>query len=72
MSAIDKLRTIGVWTNFHDESFNQKFNEIASFEKLYDYAKENNLEFMDDAYLFSGELEKEEIEKAIEFINTLK
>lgn len=72
MSAIDKLRAIVNWANFQNESFNQKFSDIKSLEKLYDYAQKHDLEFMDTAYLYSGDLEKEEIESAVKFIKTLK
>lgn len=71
MEAIEKLRQMTEWFNLQSEYFNQRFKTVEQLEKVYDYAKKNNLEFLDDDYLYSGEIEEQERVKVIKFIDKL-
>jgi hypothetical protein len=68
MQAIEKLRAINNWMNWQCEYINYEFKSIKGIEKAYDYAQKNNLEFIDNDYLYN-ECEEEERKKHINNIN---
>lgn len=53
MEAIDKLRIMVNWLDNQSELLNSCFNSIKGLEKAYDYAIDNNLEFIDNDYTCS-------------------
>lgn len=61
MKAIEKLRNIVEWANYQSEHFNYSVKSLKAFELLYDYAKQNNLEFIDDDYLYNECKEEERV-----------
>jgi len=61
ISAIDKLRNLIDWLNWHNEDFNQKVKSISDFEKLYNYSNENQLDYLYEEYLHRSDLEDAEI-----------
>ena len=72
MDAIDKLRIMQNWFDMQSEYFNQQFKSIKQLEQIFDYAQANKLEFMDNDYLFSHNLEEEERKEALKFIRKIK
>ena len=72
MEAIEKLRAMQNWFDLQSEYFNQQFKTIKQLEQIYDYAQANSLEFMDNDYLFSDNLEEEERKTALKFIEKIK
>ena len=67
MIAIEKLRAMTNWYGWQNEGLTDGLTHVFQLELLYDYAKENELEFIDDEYLLSGELTKEEVNKALAY-----
>jgi hypothetical protein len=67
MIAIEKLRAMTNWYGWQNEGLTDGLTTISQLERMYDYAKENELEFIDDEYLLSGELTKEEVNKALTY-----
>lgn len=53
LTAIEKLRTIQRWCDWQNEYINEKFKSVKGIEKAFDYAQKNNLEFIDDEYLWA-------------------
>lgn len=47
------------WYNWQNEGLTDGLTTISQLERMYDYAKANDLEFIDDDYLF-GNCEEEE------------
>lgn len=72
MNGINKLRAMQRWFDMHDEHFNDQFNTVKQLEQLFDYSIKNNLDFMDEVYLFSNEIMAIERKKALKFINKIK
>jgi|688.fasta_scaffold806239_2 hypothetical protein len=68
MQAIEKLRAINNWAEWQNEGVNQQFKSIKGLEMAFDYAQKNNLEFIDNDYLYY-EVEEEERKKHIDNIN---
>ena len=68
MNAIEKLRAISNWADWQCEYINYEFKSIKGIEKAYDYAQKNNLEFIDNDYLYN-EVEEEERKKHIDNLN---
>jgi hypothetical protein len=68
MNAIEKLRAMANWASWQSEAINYEFKSIKGIEKAYDYAQKNNLEFIDNDYLYN-EVEEEERKKHIDNIN---
>ncbi len=56
------------WASWQSEAINYEFKSIKGIEKAYDYAQKNNLEFIDNDYLYN-EVEEEERKKHIDNIN---
>ena len=71
MEAIDKLRIMVNWLDNQSELLNSCFNSIKGLEKAYDYAIDNNLEFIDNDYLYSN-FEGKELELHIKEISKLQ
>ena len=71
MEAIEKLRNIINWYDFQSEYINEQFKSIKGLEMAYDYAQKNDLEFIDDDYIYS-EVEEGERPKHIQNINKFK
>lgn len=69
MQAIDKLRAITNWSNYQNENFNSTFSSIEKIEKAYDFAKENNFEFLDSQS--RANYEDEENDKIDKFLTNL-
>lgn len=70
MDAIDKVRLMANWFDFQSEHFNQRIKTVNDIEKVYDYAVANDLEFMDEDYLF-GELEEKERDRHMNVVNKM-
>lgn len=68
MEAINKLRAMQRWFDMQCEYFNDQFKTLKQMEQVFDYSTNNNLEFMDNDYLFSGEITEEEKNKALKFL----
>jgi hypothetical protein len=68
MNAIEKLRAINTWANWQSEAINYEFKSIKGIEKAYNYAQKNNLEFIDNDYLYS-QVEEDERQAHIDNIN---
>jgi len=51
MIAIEKLRAMTNWYGWQNEGLTDGLTTISQLERMYDYAKDNELEFMDDGYL---------------------
>lgn len=68
ISAIDKMRIVTNWFGWQDEGFAQRFKTVQQLEKVYDFAKENNFEFLDDY----SEYDDEEVEQIEKFLKSLK
>ena len=71
-NAINKLRAMQLWFDLQSEYFNDQFKSIKQLEKIFDYSRKNNLEFMDNDYLYSDNVTEEEREGALKFINRIK
>jgi hypothetical protein len=65
MIAIEKLRAMTNWFNYQNEGLTDGLTHVFQLELLYDYAKENELEFIDDEYLWSDNVTKEERQNAL-------
>lgn len=48
------------WYNCQNEGLTDGLTTISQLERMYDYANENDLEFMDDDYLFGNCGEEEQ------------
>jgi hypothetical protein len=68
MNAIEKLRAIASWADWQSEAINYEFKSIKGIEKAYNYAQKNNLEFIDNDYLYN-ECEEEERQAHIDNLN---
>lgn len=71
MIAIEKLRAMTDWYNWQNECLTDGLTTISQLERMYDYAKANDLEFIDDDYLF-GNCEEEEARAAQLFKTNLR
>ena len=63
ISAIEKLRNIYVWSDWHNETFNMRIKSIKDWEILYDFCMKNDIEFADDMNQTNPELYIEIIKK---------
>jgi hypothetical protein len=68
MEAINKLRAMQRWFDMQDEGMNFKFKSVKGMEDAFDYSVENNLEFIDEDYLFSADFTDNERAKHIKNI----
>lgn len=59
------------WFNNQTESLTDDLS-FRDLEKLFDYSVKNNLPYIDDDYLYSGEVTEEERIKALKFISKLR
>jgi hypothetical protein len=59
MKAIEKMRLICAWADNQSEYLNESIKSIKAFELLYDYAQKNNLDFLDNDYLYNECTEEE-------------
>lgn len=48
------------WYYWQNEGLTDGLTTISQLERMYDYANENDLEFMDDDYLFGNCSEEEQ------------
>jgi uncharacterized lipoprotein YehR (DUF1307 family) len=69
MEAINKLRAMQRWFDLQSEGMNFAFNSLQGMEKAFDYAKENNLEFIDNDYFYNIDISELEKAKHIKAIN---
>lgn len=69
--AIDLIRAIKAWADWQEESFNKKIKTVSHWEKLYKYAQDNNLEFLDYESFVNSDLTDEEILKHKKNINKI-
>jgi hypothetical protein len=67
MNAIDKLREITNWCNWQNEYINQNFKSIKGIEQAFNYAREHDLEFIDNDYLLDN-FEGKELETHLKAI----
>jgi hypothetical protein len=68
MEAINKLRAMQRWYDMQSEGMNFNFKSIKGMEKAFDYSIENNLEFIDNDFLFSADFTDNERAKHIKNI----
>ncbi len=59
-TAIEKMRLIVEWANNQSEYINEQFKSLKAIETAYDYCQEKNIPFIDNDYIFSGNLEEHE------------
>lgn len=60
MTPIEKMRSIVDWANNQSEYINEQFKSIQAIEQAYDYCKKNGFSFIDDDYIYSGNLDEKE------------
>lgn len=60
ISAVDKLRNIVNWYGWQNENFAQRFKTVLQLEQVYDFAKNNDFEFLDDLREYDAD-EKDKI-----------
>ena len=68
ISAVDKLRNIVNWYGWQNENFAQRFKTVQQLEQIYDFAKNNDFEFLDDL----REYDTDEKDKIKAFFENLK
>ena len=68
ISAVDKLRNIVNWYGWQNENFAQRFKTVQQLEQVYDFAKNNDFEFLDDL----REYDTDEKDKIKAFFENLK
>ena len=59
MTTVNKLRAMQRWFDMQNEGMNFEFKSLKGMEKAFDYSIANNLEFIDNDYLFDN-FEREE------------
>ncbi len=59
-SPIDKMRSIVKWADNQSEYINELFKSIKAIEQAYDYCTLHEIPFIDNDYIFSGELTADE------------
>lgn len=71
MEGINKLRAMTMWYNEQSEYITDGLS-FKQLEKIFDYSVINDLAYVDNDYLYSGEVTEKERIKYYKFLTKLK
>jgi hypothetical protein len=71
MEGINKLRAMTEWFNSQSEYLTDGMS-FKQLERIFDYSVKNELQYMDEDYLFSDNIDIKDREKAIKFLSILR